>query len=89
MQRTTKKTVLVVGGGHAGVEAALAAERVGCNVVLVTMNKHTVGRMSCNPSIGGLAKGQMVREMDVLGGLMGSIADAAGLQFKVLNKSIS
>ena len=87
MQRTTKKTVLVVGGGHAGVEAALAAERVGCNVVLVTMNKHTVGRMSCNPSIGGLAKGQMVREVDALGGIMGLAADKTGTQFKILNKS--
>ena len=83
MIRNTKNTVVVVGGGHAGVEAALAAQRVGCNVLLITMNKQTIGRMSCNPSIGGLAKGQMVREVDALGGVMGLAADKTGTQFKI------
>ena len=87
MKTSKKSTVVVVGGGHAGVEAALAAQRVGCNVLLITMNKQTIGRMSCNPSIGGLAKGQMVREVDALGGVMGLAADKTGTQFKILNKS--
>ena len=87
MKRDTKNTVVVVGGGHAGAEAALAAQRVGCKVLLITMNKQTIGRMSCNPSIGGLAKGQMVREVDALGGVMGLAADKTGTQFKILNKS--
>jgi len=87
MKKGAKKIVAVVGGGHAGVEAALAAQRVGCHVLLITMNKQTVGRMSCNPSIGGLAKGQMVREIDALGGVMGLAADTTGTQFKILNKS--
>ena len=78
---------IIVGGGHAGVEAALAAARTNCKVLLVTMNSQTIGRMSCNPSIGGLAKGQMVREVDALGGVMGQAADITGTQFKVLNKS--
>ena len=79
--------VIVVGGGHAGVEAALAAKRVGVSVALITMNSQTIGRMSCNPSIGGLAKGQMVREIDALGGVMGLAADSTGTQYKLLNKS--
>jgi len=83
----TKYQVLVVGGGHAGIEAALAAERCGAKAALVTINKNTIGRMSCNPSIGGLAKGQMVREIDALGGVMGYAADYTGIQFKMLNKS--
>ena len=79
--------VIVVGGGHAGVEAALAAKRVGVSVALITMNPQTIGRMSCNPSIGGLAKGQMVREIDALGGVMALAADTTGTQYKLLNKS--
>jgi len=82
-----KYQVLVVGAGHAGIEAALAAARCGSKVALITINKNTVGRMSCNPSIGGLAKGQMVREIDVLGGVMGLAADFSGIQFKILNRS--
>ena len=78
--------IVVVGGGHAGVEAALIADHYELNVLLVTMDPKAVGRMSCNPAIGGLAKGQIVREIDVLGGLMASLADKAGLQFKTLNK---
>ena len=87
MSTVSKHDVVVVGGGHAGIEAALAASRVGCEVALVTMTKQTIGRMSCNPSVGGLAKGQMVREVDALGGVMGFAADKTGTQFKILNKS--
>ena len=87
MSKVSTYDVIVVGGGHAGVEAALAASRTGVNVLLITMSNKTIGRMSCNPSIGGLAKGQMVRELDALGGIMGLAADKTGTQFKVLNKS--
>ena len=87
LTRISNIDTIVVGGGHAGVEAALAAARTNCKVLLVTMNSKTIGRMSCNPSIGGLAKGQMVREVDALGGVMGQAADITGTQFKVLNKS--
>ena len=78
---------IVVGGGHAGVEAAWAAARVGSKTALLTMDISAVGRMSCNPAIGGTAKGQMVREIDALGGLMGLAADEAGIQFRILNRS--
>ena len=87
MKPRTKYQVLVVGAGHAGIEAALAAARCGADVALITINKSTIGRMACNPSIGGLAKGQMVREVDALGGVMGSAADFSGIQFKILNRS--
>ena len=79
--------VTVCGGGHAGVEAALIAARLGCSVSLITLDVNAIGRMSCNPAIGGLAKGQIVREIDVLGGVMGIAADRAGIQFKILNQS--
>jgi tRNA uridine 5-carboxymethylaminomethyl modification enzyme len=79
--------VIVVGGGHAGIEAAHICSVLHKRVGLITLNKNTIGRMSCNPAVGGLAKGQMVRELDVLGGLMGSVADRAGIQFKILNRS--
>jgi tRNA uridine 5-carboxymethylaminomethyl modification enzyme len=79
--------VLVVGGGHAGIEAAHAAARLGRRTALLTGDLAAIGRMSCNPAIGGLAKGQLVREIDALGGLMGSLADGAGIQFKILNRS--
>lgn len=79
--------VVVVGGGHAGCEAALAAARLGCDTLLVTNDASTLARMSCNPAIGGLAKGQVVREIDALGGAMGVVADRTGIQFKVLNAS--
>lgn len=79
--------VIVAGGGHAGVEAALATARMGCSVLMITMEKQATGRMSCNPAIGGSAKGHLVREIDALGGEMGKLADATGIQFKMLNKS--
>jgi len=79
--------IVVIGGGHAGIEACLSAARMGCRVVLVTMAKEAIGRMSCNPAIGGTAKGHLVREIDALGGEMGKIADATGIQFKLLNRS--
>ena len=78
--------VAVVGGGHAGIEAVTASIKQKLRTALITMDASSLGRMSCNPAIGGLAKGQIVREIDVLGGLMASLADIAGLQFKTLNK---
>ena len=86
-ENTTHTDVVVVGGGHAGIEAALAASRMGCSVLLITMKKEAIGRMSCNPAIGGTAKGHLVREIDALGGEMGKIADATGIQFRLLNRS--
>lgn len=79
--------VIVIGGGHAGAEAALAAARMGLRVCLFTMNLDTIAQMSCNPAIGGLAKGHLVREIDALGGEMARVADRAGIQFRVLNRS--
>lgn len=79
--------VIVIGGGHAGIEASIAAAQMGCSVGLVTMDKNAIGRMSCNPAIGGSAKGHLVHEIDALGGFMGLIADRTGIQFRVLNKS--
>lgn len=83
----TQVDILVVGGGHAAIEAAAAAVRVGCQVLVVTQDPAAIGRMSCNPAIGGVAKGQLVREIDALGGLMGEAADANGIHFRMLNAS--
>ncbi|MCI0706385.1 MAG: tRNA uridine-5-carboxymethylaminomethyl(34) synthesis enzyme MnmG [Ignavibacteriae bacterium] len=79
--------IIVAGGGHAGIEAALAGARMGCSILMVTMEKSAIGRMSCNPAIGGTAKGHLVREIDALGGEMGKLADKTGIQFRMLNKS--
>src|SRR5436305_9763312 len=79
--------VVVVGAGHAGVEAALAAARLGLRAALLTMNADAVAQMSCNPAIGGVAKGQLVREIDALGGEMGKCIDASGIQFRLLNRT--
>ncbi|MHC5073404.1 MAG: FAD-dependent oxidoreductase, partial [Planctomycetota bacterium] len=78
---------IVIGAGHAGIEAAHAAAIIGAKTALITISKDTIGQMSCNPAIGGLAKGQIAREVDALGGLMGLAIDAAGIQFRILNRS--
>src|SRR5215831_10265710 len=79
--------VVIVGAGHAGVEAALAASGMGLRTALLTMSADTVAQMSCNPAIGGVAKGQIVREIDALGGAMGQVIDATGIQFRMLNRT--
>ena len=79
--------VIVVGGGHAGCEAAMAASRMGSSVLLISMDMNKFAQMSCNPAIGGIAKGQIVREIDALGGYTGIITDASTLQFRMLNRS--
>ncbi|RMF35561.1 MAG: tRNA uridine-5-carboxymethylaminomethyl(34) synthesis enzyme MnmG [Chlorobiota bacterium] len=84
---TNSFDVVVIGGGHAGIEAAAACARMGCRTVLLTMDRRSIGRLSCNPSIGGTAKGHLVKELDALGGIMPIIADRTGLQFKILNRS--
>ena len=84
---STEYHVIVVGSGHAGIEAALAAARMDCRTLLLTQNLDTIGQMSCNPAIGGLAKGHIVREIDAMGGAMGLNADATGIQFRMLNRT--
>ena len=87
MSFTEQFDVLVVGAGHAGCEAAAAAARMGLRTALFTLNLDLIAQMSCNPAIGGVAKGHLVREVDALGGIMGEVADACGIQFRLLNTS--
>lgn len=83
----TRFDVIVVGGGHAGSEAAAASAQMGCKTLLITMNLNAIGQMSCNPAMGGVAKGQLVREIDALGGISGIVSDRSGVQFRMLNRS--
>ena len=82
-----KYDVIVVGGGHAGSEAAAASANMGCSTLLITMNLQNIAQMSCNPAMGGIAKGQIIREIDALGGYSGLVSDSSAIQFKMLNKS--
>ena len=79
--------VIVIGGGHAGCEAALAAARMGLRTLLLTMTLDTIAKMSCNPAVGGIAKGHLVREIDALGGEMGKVTDVTGIQYRMLNST--
>ena len=87
MQFTEEFEVVVVGAGHAGCEAAMAAARMGLKTALYTLNVDLIAQMSCNPAVGGIAKGHLVREVDALGGIMGEVTDAVGIQFRLLNTS--
>src|SRR5271154_5278594 len=83
----SKYDVIVVGAGHAGCEAARACARMGLRTAMITMNLDLIAQMSCNPAVGGIAKGHLVREIDALGGIMGEVTDAVGIQFRLLNTS--
>src|SRR3989337_4330996 len=87
MSSAKKYDIIIIGAGHAGCEAALAAARMGCAALMLTMNLDSIALMSCNPAIGGLAKGHLVKEIDALGGEMAKNTDATGIQFRVLNAS--
>src|SRR5688572_16527409 len=79
--------VIVIGAGHAGCEAASSSARLGCETALITINLDLIGQMSCNPAVGGIAKGHIVREIDALGGIMGKVIDRTGIQFRLVNRS--
>jgi len=85
--RYTAYDVIVIGGGHAGIEASLASARMGLQTLMVTQTLDSIGKLSCNPSIGGISKGNIVREIDALGGEMGRLADATMIQYRLLNRS--
>src|SRR5881296_1287974 len=87
MSFTEQYDIAVVGAGHAGCEAAMAAARLGLKTAMITMNLDLIAQMSCNPAVGGIAKGHLVREVDALGGIMGEVTDAVGIQFRLLNTS--
>ena len=87
MPMSVSYDVIVIGGGHAGVEAALAASRMGCRTLMATLFFETIGQMSCNPAIGGVGKGQLVKEIDSLGGEMAKAADQSAIQFRMLNST--
>src|ERR1700692_1950514 len=87
MPKSSKYEVIVVGAGHAGCEAARACARLGLCTAMITMNLDLIAQMSCNPAIGGIAKGHLVREIDALGGVMGELTDSVGIQFRLLNTS--
>ncbi|MBU2437432.1 MAG: FAD-dependent oxidoreductase, partial [Candidatus Omnitrophica bacterium] len=82
-----KYDVIVIGAGHAGIEASYAAAKLGCSVLLLTIDTDGIGKLSCNPSVGGVSKGNLVREVDALGGLIGRIADKCALNYRILNRS--
>ena len=82
-----KYDVLIIGAGHAGVEAAIAADRIGANTALISFKKSDLGVMSCNPAMGGLGKGHLIREIDAMGGVIGLASDHSGIQFRMLNKT--
>src|SRR4051794_30874599 len=86
-ERSNNYDIIVVGAGHAGCEAAMAGARMGLRAGLVTLKKDLIAQMSCNPAVGGIAKGHLVREIDALGGIMGEVTDAVGIQFRLLNTS--
>src|SRR6476659_2326021 len=88
MAFTEQYEVVVVGAGHAGCEAAMASARMGLRTAIITMKRDLIAQMSCNPAVGGVAKGHLVREIDALGGIMGEVTDAVGIQFRLLNTSL-
>ena len=87
MKHTSKFDVIVVGGGHAGIEAAVMSSRLGAKTAIVTFDKRDIGTLSCNPAMGGLGKGHLIKEIDAMGGVIGKASDLSGIQFRVLNKT--